>query len=344
MKLSAFTSDPSIESSFAAPVTHNSEISVVFGGKNISIHGWDGSAWTTIYTWNSLDQQFTFENTYQNYFLKSLTGSEELMRVSFFSGDRYEGSTPLMAGVQRDLKLYDVDEVPVYTASDANKLLTIMSDGSLRWLGISESYVVEVIGGGGDPAPPAATTLLSQSTAFGDASYNASTDVMTFDGTGDYVTFDGGHAFTDVITYGAWFKTTATGDRRIMSSHVRAAPSHNGWFFMLNNGTLEFRRPNQTFFQSTGPSGLNDGNWHFFAVSWTAGGTSIAYLDGAQIGSFSGGTATGYIEGWDLYIGANSWVGNDPYGNFQGDIGGAFVENEAMTLEQIQAIYDNGPE
>lgn len=150
MKLSAFASDPSIENSFSSPVTHNSEISVVFGGKNISIHGWDGSAWTTIYTWNGLDQQFTFENTYQSYFLKSLTGSEELMRVSFFSGDRYQGSTPLMAGVNRDMKLYDVDEVPVYTASDASKLLTIMSDGSLRWLGISESYVVEVIGGGGE--------------------------------------------------------------------------------------------------------------------------------------------------------------------------------------------------
>jgi hypothetical protein len=158
-KLSAFTSEPALENAFSAPETHNAEISVVLKGKDISIHGWDGAAWTTIYTWNNLDEHFTFENTYQNYFLKSLTGQEELMRVSFFSTDNYQGSTPLLAGIQRGTKLHDIEEVPIYTASDANKLLTIMSDGSLRWLGISESYVVEVIGSGEEtPAEEPQTT------------------------------------------------------------------------------------------------------------------------------------------------------------------------------------------
>ena len=74
----------------------------------------------------------------------------------------------MLAGVQRDLKLHDVDEVPIYTASDVNKLLTVMSDGSLRWLGISESYVVEVIRDGGDPAeePQIAGTFIEDLEGF----------------------------------------------------------------------------------------------------------------------------------------------------------------------------------
>ncbi len=47
LKLTAYLSDPSVENSFSTPVTHSGEISVVFRGKNVSIHGFDGSAWTT---------------------------------------------------------------------------------------------------------------------------------------------------------------------------------------------------------------------------------------------------------------------------------------------------------
>ena len=85
MKLTAYTSSPDLGNSFSAPVTHDGEISVVFKGRNISIHGYDGSVWSTIYTWNGVDAQHTFNNTYQNYFLESLTGSEESVGVSFFS-------------------------------------------------------------------------------------------------------------------------------------------------------------------------------------------------------------------------------------------------------------------
>jgi hypothetical protein len=208
MKLSAFTSEPALENAFAAPGSHNGEISVVFRGKNVSIHGWDGSAWTTIYTWNSLDKQFTFENTYQNYFLKSLTGQEESMGVSFFSVDNYQGSTPLMAGIQRDVKLYDIEEVPVYTASDVNKFLTVMSDGSLRWLGLSESYIVELIGGGGDTGNAAGLEDNVSLQLFGGATVDGG--VLNAPNAGDYATLP--HAaeyeIAEAKTFSMWFKTS----------------------------------------------------------------------------------------------------------------------------------------
>ena len=143
MKLTAYTSDPDLGNSFYAPVTHDGEVSVVFAERDISIHGYDGTSWSMIYTWNGTDRHHTFNNTYQNYFLKSLTGSEESVGVSFFSTSRYQGSTPSLAGIDRDVKFYDVDEVPIYTASDDGKFLTVRSDGSLAWLAESESYTVD---------------------------------------------------------------------------------------------------------------------------------------------------------------------------------------------------------
>lgn len=168
MKLTAFASSPSLENSFSAPGTHNGKISVVFSGKSVKIHGWDGSAWSVIYTWNSVDKQFTFDNTFSNYFLESLTGGNETMGVSFFSVGRYQGSTPSLAGVTREVKLYDVDEVPIYTSSDDGKMLTIMSDGSLRWLASDATWMID-----GSPVPGApADPVISASVTISDDYFN----------------------------------------------------------------------------------------------------------------------------------------------------------------------------
>tara|TARA_Y100001972_G_scaffold18360_1_gene20796 strand:- start:292 stop:1434 length:1143 start_codon:yes stop_codon:yes gene_type:complete len=161
MKLTAHTAEPDLANSFAFPATHNAEISIVFGGKDISVHGYDGSVWTTLHTWDGESDQFTADNLvhqYTNFYLKSLTGSDETIRVSFFSAEKYQGSTPSLAGINRDVKLYDVDEVPIYTASDDGKFLTIRSDGSLAWLAANESFIVAPEGGdegGGNPPPQA---------------------------------------------------------------------------------------------------------------------------------------------------------------------------------------------
>lgn len=161
MKLTAYTAAPNLVDSFTVPATHNAEISIVFGGKDISVHGYDGSVWTTLHTWDGESDQFTVDNNlhnFTNYYLKSLTGSDETIRVSFFSAEKYQGSTPSMAGIDRDVKFYDIDEVPIYTASDDGKFLTVRSDGSLAWLAADESFMVESEGGeegGGEEAPQA---------------------------------------------------------------------------------------------------------------------------------------------------------------------------------------------
>jgi hypothetical protein len=130
------------------------------------------------------------------------------MGVSFFSVDNYQGSTPLMAGIQRDVKLYDIEEVPVYTASDVNKFLTVMSDGSLRWLGLSESYIVELIGGGGDTGNAAGLEDNVSLQLFGGATVDGG--VLNAPNAGDYATLP--HAaeyeIAEAKTFSMWFKTS----------------------------------------------------------------------------------------------------------------------------------------
>ena len=341
LKLTAYLSGPSVVNSFSAPVTHSGEISVVFGGKNVSIHGYDGSTWTTIYTWNSLDSQFQFDNTYQNYFLKSLTGSEEMIRVSFFSTEKYLRSTPLLAGIDRGTKFYDIEEVPIYTSSDENKMLTIMSNGTLSWLLASESFVVP--SEGGEPADPGSSYLESSATLYGDA--NLSNGSLVLDGTGDYAVINDGFRFTDRMTTSVWFKTSATGDRRIYSSHVRGmggADWRNGFFARLNSGQLKYRHPAGGTGELTGPSGLNDGAWHHLALSWEAGAGYVLYVDGVQRGQGSSGASDGYAAGWGLYIGGNPWNNNNPYALFDGEIKKFEVLNEVLTAQQVTDRFNEG--
>jgi len=145
------------------------------------------------------------------------------------------------------------------------------------------------------------------------------------------------------MTTSVWFRTTATGDRRIYSSHVRSL-GLNGFFARLANGQLKFRHPAGGAGEIAGPSGLNDGQWHHMAVSWEASVGYTLYVDGAQISSGGAGVANGYIAGWGLYIGANPWnrAGQQPYGFFSGEIRNFEIENEVLTSQQVTDLYNVG--
>jgi hypothetical protein len=183
---------------------------------------------------------------------------------------------------------------------------------------------------------PGPSYLESSATLYGDA--YLSNGSLVLDGTGDYAVIDDGFRFTDSMTTSVWFKTTATGDRRIYSSHVRqmgGAHFSNGFFARLNNGQLKYRHPAGGTRELTGPSGLNDGAWHHLALSWEAGVGYVLYVDGVQRGQGSSGASDGYAAGWGLYIGANPWNNKDPYALFDGEIKNFEVLNEVLTSQQV---------
>lgn len=192
----------------------------------------------------------------------------------------------------------------------------------------------------------ASSSLLSLSTLFDNASYDSATDVVTLDGSGDYATFDGDFRFTDRISISAWFKTSAAGDRRIISAHVRAGnPLRNGFLIYVDNGTLKFFEPSWSSGTFTinlaGP--WNDDVWHQVAITWQDGSGWNFYVDGTrELFGTDGSSPASYDANFDLFIGANAWDGNPPYGFFDGQIGKVAVENVFLSDAEVLAIYNEG--
>jgi hypothetical protein len=185
------------------------------------------------------------------------------------------------------------------------------------------------------------SSLIPDFYLYGDAT---ETDgVYALDGNGDYLTYNRDFRFTDEISVTTWFKTTATGDRRIYSSHVRSA-GNNGFFARLQDGTLKVRHPDGGSGELSLTSGLNDGEWHQLVVTYQANTTSgkKVYVDGVQVYSNNSGTANGYNNSYDLLIGANPWSGNNPYGFFNGEITNFSVTNSVMTAQEVTDDYNAG--
>jgi len=364
MKLSAFTSDPELGNSFSAPATHDGEVSVVFRDKDISIHGWDGSAWTTIYTWNGLDKQFTFNNTYQNYFLKSLTGSQETMGVSFFSTSRYQGSTPSLAGIDRDVKFHDVDEVPIYTSSDDGKFLTVRSDGSLAWLGLNESYVVEVIGtgdegGGSSFTPTGAGTFLEEFTMFGGGTLTDGV-LSTSAATPSYYKKSGMVAPSTTATtavFSMWFNPEQSQMGLYSDQHYPLQVDFG--LRMFSSSLLHISTPIGGANGVTLSTPLTLNEWHHALVTVE---TDIAYtstssksmtvklyIDGQEVYTKTGNSSSkrirayaGIANGTKHYIGAENYNGSVSYkGNGQFDFM-EWVDDVTLSDAQILAMYNSG--
>jgi len=361
LKLTAYLSDPSAENSFSTPVTHSGEISVVFRGKNVSIHGFDGSAWTTIYTWNSLDPQYQMNNTYQSYYLKSLTGSEETLNVSFFSTEKYQGSTPQIAGIDRATKLHDIDEVPIYTSSDENKMLTIMSNGSLAWLLANESFIVPSEGGeesqddSNNPnvaSPSLIADVLNHpsTTIVGNPVYQD--NILTLDGSsymihGDIAEF----MYQDYMTTNLWFRNDGGSRKSKLWSFGAEYTSNNKFAHVLqqnNDADLRFVSAAGTV---TNPNhySIYDDAWHMITAVWdNVNGVKRLYLDGVQLGSDINFSAkvNPFRDGDDVYgliIGTGTGLGvvrsNEAY---KGQFTKMEVENSVWDSSQITSKFNEG--
>jgi len=358
MKLSAFVSDPNLGNSFTAPVTHSGEISVVFRGKNVSIHGWDGSAWTTIYVWNSLDQQFKFDNTYQNYYLKSLTGDEETMAVSFFSIENIENSTPSIAGLSRDVKFYDVEEVPIYTASDANKMLTIMSDGSLAWLLESETYNID-----GSPVAPSgpivwetAFTVVAPGSLYEDEPNGQA--MRTGAGGFAHARWDSFLSADDPdqVIVSFWFKAnenliTAT-SRKLFGGFS----GYKGVKIQIQGDGSGNEILKSSYSKSSSVSGLTSKSyttnfsrdvWHNVVMTLDKiSGTARTYLDGVMVSEFTGVESTAnWVQDFNGSFGLGSDKTNSDnnatYESYDFD-SFQMVEGYTLTDSQIASIYNDG--
>jgi hypothetical protein len=176
-------------------------------------------------------------------------------------------------------------------------------------------------------------------TKFNGAAYTNCT--LSLDGIDDYATVSDGFRYTDFLSISLWFKTTGNG--RIISSHIAQA-GNNGFFIVMEAGGLKYRTPDQTTAVSSGPLGLNDGGWHHIVVTWTAGSRKL-YVDNALFHTQNAGpTATGYVAGEDLYIGAIKRAISTPnvYDFFGGEIAKVEVLNEVLDAAAVTTRFNEG--
>ena len=336
LRKTAYLVSPQIADGFVPPANFDYKISVSLHEVDIKIYGFTGTSWELMHNSDGAIASFETEVQHQKYYFESKSGQEQTVRVSFLSTENAAGAGIRTGVTAETRRVYDIEEIPVYNGSRDGAMLTVMSDGSLAWLLVNESFVIP-------GANPVSSYLESSATLYGDANLNNGTLVL--DGTGDYAVIDDGFRFTDKMTTSVWFKTSATGDRRIYSSHVRqmgGADYRNGFFARLNNGQLKFRHPAGGTGELTGPSGLNDGAWHHLALSWEAGVGYVLYVDGAQRKTGGSGASDGYAAGWGLYIGANPWNNKNPYALFDGEIKKFEVLNEVLTAQQVTDRFNEG--
>ncbi len=300
LKKIAYISAPSMSSGFV-PSANSIKLSVSLHGADIKIHGFNGASWEILHDTDGEINFYIADVLHQKYYFESKTGSEQTIRVSFISSEEKEFTAPRFGITKETRKLHDIEEVPVYNTREQGKMLTIMSDGSLRWLGISESYVVELIGTGGGESPeaPAETSHVSahleeNGTLFGNAAIVDG--VLVSEAGGDYTRLAMSDDYKSSVnqTISFWFKSTYNPSNgtwmRFIHSHV-IGQGQNGFFIEMRSPTkIYFKGATQGLLADNDPTAeapyaLNDGEWHQITVSWQDSGSEALrmWVDGQPL-------------------------------------------------------------
>lgn len=160
---------------------------------------------------------------------------------------------------------------------------------------------------------------------------------LSFNGSSSYVTVAENNALdpgTDDWSYGAWFKTTATGAQPIIYKYT----STEYYSLRVNNGQIQSGlRVDDTYVGNrTTESTYNDGKWHHVMVSCDRDGNMNLYVDNVLKDSDS----LSSVSGLDLNNSADLLIGYVAGSYFSGLIDEVKIYNSALTEEQIKLDYN----
>lgn len=132
------------------------------------------------------------------------------------------------------------------------------------------------------------------------------------------------------FTATAWFKATASADRKIISSNIN---SSTHLVQILAGGYLR----NCIGVCVVGPRSFTDGNWHFVAVVGSATGARI-YVDGEASPELTNAYGSSSGLGTQIRVGADF----TPSFHFAGEIDDVRLYNRALSLEETYLLYSAG--
>ncbi|MBN1256756.1 MAG: hypothetical protein JXA52_03520 [Planctomycetes bacterium] len=171
-------------------------------------------------------------------------------------------------------------------------------------------------------------------TLVGDADWDSSgylNGCVTFDGSSDSINCgnDSSLQFGSAITVTAWIKTSSSATYLGIAHKAASRSPSSGFFFFLSGGQCRSyiinSGTNSWYF---GPTGLNDGEWHFVAF-YTSSTERGGWVDDTEYTT----SALGYLA----ETGTNFIIG-DAVGDFDGEIDDVRVFSRVLSDEEIASI------
>lgn len=357
LKKIAFIDAPTVSSGFVPPEGFQLKMMVSLESVSIKVYGFNGASWEQIFETNESDNVFATDINHQKYYFESKTGEGQIVRVSFLSSEDQEDQTHRVGFDKETRKFHDIEEVPMYRSDHQGKFLTVRSDGSLAWLGLNESYVVEVIGADGGGSPE---TLLWEDkfTLQQDASLYDDGDAGNVMNTGanGYATSNWSDHLTnlnpDQMIVSFWFKcngSSSGADRKLFGLV-------DGYKGVVLRASATSDLLTSSYSRSSSDSGLPQKNYNFSSFvgnEWynvvmildKVAGIAKTYLNGVMVSERTDidSSASWVTDGGQFALGSNK-LGNDG-----GATGNSFdfdsfqvTEGFVLTDEQIASIYNDG--
>lgn len=170
------------------------------------------------------------------------------------------------------------------------------------------------------------------------------TTYFNFDGTTEYVDTNQSLA-SETFSVGAWFRTSASGIKMILSKETTAG---NPWNYRiwLNGGTLVADMSQAPAVQSSLSSTLstyNNGNWYLVMFIRNDSNWYL-YVNGQQVNTKADPYTGSVVNSQELWIGRSAFTsgGANPTGMYQytGDIGQVFIYDRALSSDEVLQNYN----
>ena len=360
LKKLAYPVAPQLSDGFLPPANFQFKMSVSLVNKDIKIYGFAGGVWELIHDTDGEINEFISNVIHEKYYFESKTGAEQVVRVSFLSQEE-EPELELDFGTSHgSRKFHHIEEVPVYRGGDQGKFLTIRTDGSLAWLGLNESYVVEVIGTGGEVSEPSSDIIASvlshpNSTIVGNPVYE--NNILTLDGSSYMVHGDNSeYVHSDVMTTNVWLNADARDYYAVLGMRTGIYGIDSQAVWVTNpNGNLQWSKPKGVRDVMQDPALKGNAGWHMLTMVWdNVNGESKLYFDGQMKSTKSWTPQTNLwadvaSEDIGLIIGNSSALAASGglYGSakyFKGSMTKLEISNEILSESQIITKFNEGYE
>jgi len=356
LRETAYLVPPQIADGFVPTVGFDYKISVSLHEVDVKIYGFDGQSWSLLHNTDGLIPSYIADIQHQKYYLESKTGSEQTVRVSFLSSED-EDSGIRTGGTPGNTRFYDIEEIPVYNGSRDGAMLTVMSDGSLAWLLVNESFIIP--SEGGESSGVVGLEENSGLTLHGNA--QLVDGVLSIDGTvGTYASLPHSSDFdreSGDLTINMWIKANSLPNNWNAGLVSKMGNGWDGYITAIStmqadaggnmtSGGMQTTswgggsNPNPNN-RAAPPSGISLDTWHHVAYVMPSTGDYKMYFNGQEVHSWVP-TGRNTSTTGDLRIGG--WQNGSYSGYFDGYIDGVSIQKTALSASDISGLHSAGRE